>query len=208
MWRLDCGIGRFLPVLLLLLVSCQPAEEPPTAIPTQQPTEEPTVTPQYLLNFNDPQEATHWFIVNDSVMGGVSTAQGLIQDGTLTFAGNISLENNGGFSSIRRQFDQSLASFDGLRVRLRGDGRSYLFRMNDFTNGRNVSHEQPFATVAGEWVEVELPFAGFTPQFRGRPIDHPPLDVTRLTSLGVMLREKDEGAFRLEIDHIALYAQP
>ena len=43
----------------------------------------------------------HWQIVNDSVMGGLSTSQAYEKDNSLIFTGNVSLENNGGFASIR-----------------------------------------------------------------------------------------------------------
>ena len=41
-----------------------------------------------------------WSIVNDDVMGGISQGQAQAVDDVLLFRGQISLENNGGFSSV------------------------------------------------------------------------------------------------------------
>ena len=44
----------------------------------------------------------NWNIVNDDVMGGISTSYLSVSDGkSLIFNGNLSLENNGGFASSR-----------------------------------------------------------------------------------------------------------
>ena len=52
------------------------------------------------------KEPTHikeldWRIINDSVMGGVSRSQFNIFEEYIRFSGHVSLENNGGFASIR-----------------------------------------------------------------------------------------------------------
>ena len=47
-----------------------------------------------------------WGIVNDGVMGGISQSNIYLNEANnIIFAGNVSLENNGGFASIRRGFD-------------------------------------------------------------------------------------------------------
>lgn len=55
-----------------------------------------------LLSFAAPEAAQQWQAVNDGVMGGVSDGRFKITaDGTLEFFGTLSLENNGGFASVR-----------------------------------------------------------------------------------------------------------
>ncbi|MHC4830738.1 MAG: CIA30 family protein, partial [Planctomycetota bacterium] len=63
-----------------------------------------------------------WQTVNDGVMGGRSRGGPQVTDqGTLLFAGEISLENNGGFSSVRtRPKSLALKGYDGLSLRLKG----------------------------------------------------------------------------------------
>jgi monofunctional biosynthetic peptidoglycan transglycosylase len=59
--------------------------------------------PQVLLfAFASPEAAAAWQAVNDGVMGGVSEGRFKITERqTLQFYGTLSLENNGGFASVR-----------------------------------------------------------------------------------------------------------
>ena len=70
-----------------------------------------------------------WRTVNDGVMGGVSQGQMVAIDSGLRFQGRLSLENNGGFASTRRLFGGDLAGAGGVRLRVKGDGRRYQFRV-------------------------------------------------------------------------------
>ncbi len=55
-----------------------------------------------LDNFDSTREVGSWMSVNDGVMGGRSKgAPAISKKSTLIFKGDISLENNGGFSSVR-----------------------------------------------------------------------------------------------------------
>ncbi len=157
------------------------------------------------MGFDSAADTGTWFIVNDTVMGGVSTAQGYVGDSILTFNGDLSLENNGGFTSIRRDLTTDLTGYAGIQMRVRGDGRSYYFRLSDNSDGRETSHEQLFATRANEWTTVALRFDELTANFRGFAVDRPPLDPANLRTISVMLREKNPGWFQLEIDWIQAY---
>ena len=67
-----------------------------------------------------------WQTVLDGVMGGLST--GRIEagnGGTMKFSGELSLENNGGFSQVRTSVPEGLlAGARGLLLRVKGDGRT------------------------------------------------------------------------------------
>jgi NADH dehydrogenase [ubiquinone] 1 alpha subcomplex assembly factor 1 len=54
-----------------------------------------------LFEFGDPEAAQRWQTVNDGVMGGVSDGQFKISNQTMEFFGTLSLENDGGFASVR-----------------------------------------------------------------------------------------------------------
>lgn len=144
-----------------------------------------------------------WRTVLDGVMGGRST--GRVQpaaDGTIAFTGTLSLENNGGFSSMRRPLDGAqLAATTGLVLECRGDGRTYNFDLRTSNVRRMASgYRKEFATVDGEWIEVRLPFDEFRLQSFGRYIrGAAPLDPAKVESLGITLSDKQAGAFRLEI---------
>ena len=80
-----------------------------------------------LYDFTAGNAGARWVAVNDNVMGGVSKGGAQLSGkGTLVFAGSLSLENNGGFSSIRTERKRmDLSGYHGLAVRVRGDGRTY-----------------------------------------------------------------------------------
>ncbi|HZZ77317.1 MAG TPA: CIA30 family protein [Gemmataceae bacterium] len=59
-------------------------------------------TPKTVFDFSGTDAAKEWQTVNDGVMGGVSDGRFKITDKkTLEFYGTLSLENNGGFASMR-----------------------------------------------------------------------------------------------------------
>jgi monofunctional biosynthetic peptidoglycan transglycosylase len=154
-----------------------------------------------VIDFRFP-DRVRWRIVNDGVMGGRSESSLELTDrGTATFRGNLSLENNGGFASTRALFDElDLRSFAGLQLRVRGDGRSYELRIRTNRNFDGVAYRAEFPTEAGEWTEVFLPFSAFQPSFRGRvPRGATPLDPAAIRQIGLLLGDKKEGPFALEI---------
>ena len=72
-----------------------------------------------LFNFTLPVDAQNWFPVDDGVMGGVSASQIAIRplesSGMLSFSGVVSLENYGGFASIRTRPERvDLSAYTGL----------------------------------------------------------------------------------------------
>jgi len=69
-----------------------------------------------------------------------------------------------------------------------------------------VAYRRSFATIPGEWITARLPFREFLPTYRGRILsDMPPLDPARIRQLGLLLADKTEGPFALEIDFIGTY---
>ena len=45
-----------------------------------------------------------WQVINDDVMGGLSLGSTTLLDTSFMFSGDISIENNGGFSSVYRPY--------------------------------------------------------------------------------------------------------
>jgi monofunctional biosynthetic peptidoglycan transglycosylase len=150
--------------------------------------------------------ARRWDIINDGVMGGRSTSDVERSDGTLRFTGHVSLENNGGFASTRTDLEPvDLSAFDGVALRVRGDGRRYQFRLRMRPRDR-IAYKAEFHTRPDEWIEVRIPFDDFRPTFRGRrPRDAPPLDPSTLGQLGFLIADKRAGPFTLQVERIAAY---
>lgn len=147
-----------------------------------------------------------WPDINDGVMGGVSSGQMVAADGYATFRGIVSFDNNGGFSSVRsRAVVHDLSAFDGLVLRVRGDGKRYAFRLKTDASFDGVSYQVEITPPAGEWVELGLAFADFVPVYRGRVVPgHPRLDPSRIATFGLLI-SRQEGPFRVDIASIRGY---
>lgn len=79
-----------------------------------------------LIDFQDSAEAAHWRPINDDVMGGVSHSEMRAGSGVGVFTGKLSLDNGGGFASVRRNpHDHRLTGHAGLRVEVHGDEQRY-----------------------------------------------------------------------------------
>jgi len=146
-----------------------------------------------------------WRNVDDVVMGGLSRSSMQVDhDGPATFRGVLSLERNGGFASVRSVPDEkNYADCDRFRLRVKGDGRRYSFRVRNDDRFDGVVYASDFGTIAGEWMDVELPFSGFRPLFRGKVVPGaPPMDPGNVAQLGVLISSKQEGAFCLQIEWI------
>ena len=152
---------------------------------------------------NDPS----WYTVNDDVMGGVSTSfvSTDLDKQRLTFSGNLSLENNGGFASIRSQYaDYDLSQYDGIALRVRGDGNVYRLRIRTEETGSAISYTAWFETQAGSWQDVYIPFSKMLPLYRGVIVKSAgPIDPASIRSFGLMLADKQQGEFMLEVDWIS-----
>ncbi len=153
-----------------------------------------------ITTFAKEERGLDWFVVNDDVMGGRSQSAAGVAGGKLTFSGTLNT-NGGGFASVRTAPEPlELSTFDGVRLRVRGDGRIYKFRLT--TDESRVSYMAPFTTQPGEWLEVNLDFGEFLPSWRGRRLDRPPVNPAAIDSVGFMLSDRRDGPFQLEVDWI------
>ncbi|MHC4976518.1 MAG: CIA30 family protein [Planctomycetota bacterium] len=155
------------------------------------------------------EQPADWSVVVDGVMGGLSTG-GVTStaSGTLQFEGILSLENNGGFSQIRREvrLNQYLID-DGIRIRVLGDGRKYIFdvRTKD-TRGSATSYQREFRTLDGVWMTISLPFDSFVLKSYGRTLRNaPPISRPLIHSVGITLADKNPGSFSIEVASVLGY---
>ncbi|HET9034056.1 MAG TPA: CIA30 family protein [Dokdonella sp.] len=162
---------------------------------------------QTLFDFQSAASASHWVAVNDVVMGGESLGRVEITGGKLRFSGSLSLANNGGFASARaREQHFDFSDFRHVLMRVRGDGRHYQLRLATDARHRGitVSYGAPFATTAGEWIIVRIGLDSLTASVRGTSLDGPPLDVSSIREIGLLINDKAAGSFSLEVDWIAV----
>ncbi|KAI3697830.1 hypothetical protein L6452_30927 [Arctium lappa] len=167
-----------------------------------------------------------WGALDDVVMGGVSESSFQIvpngsENGGSTglFKGVVSTANNGGFTSIRtKNFDvaENLSAYDGLELRLKGDGRRYKLIVRTSRDWDTVGYTIGFDTVKDQWQSVQVAFSSLRPIFRAKTVANAmPFDPSQIISLQLMFSKFEydgklnptfvEGPFQLPVSSIRAY---
>jgi NADH dehydrogenase [ubiquinone] 1 alpha subcomplex assembly factor 1 len=157
-----------------------------------------------LFDFDGSDSLDQWRTVNDGVMGGVSDGRRRIADqGSMEFFGKLSLENNGGFASVRSQASElRLSDGDVIVARVRGDGRRYYLNMRTNAPRMAFSYRADFQTEADQWQEIRIPVRDFRANWFGRKVPGAALDPASVNSIGFLLADKIPGPFQLQVDWI------
>ncbi len=161
-----------------------------------------------IFDFKNTDEIEYWRIVNDDVMGGLSKSEVVFSNSyTVIFKGIVSLENNGGFASIRtvpRSYE--LDSYSGILLRVKGDGKQYQFRLRTNDRFDGISYRYKFETEVNTWMIIIIPFHECIPVFRGRVLEGvKPLLPEEIQQIGFLISNKKAEKFQLEIDWIKAY---
>lgn len=162
----------------------------------------------FISNFDKPGEGKIWRVINDGVMGGISSSTwNITENGAAVFAGNVSLENNGGFASVRSAVGTyDLSKYKGIALRIKGDGKRYNLNLKTDAEFDSILYQAEFETEKEKWQLIELPFSRFVPTYHGFvPPDAPKLDTKEIRRLGFLIADKQKGPFRLEIAWIKAY---
>jgi NADH dehydrogenase [ubiquinone] 1 alpha subcomplex assembly factor 1 len=159
---------------------------------------------QIIFDFTKDSDISLWRVVDDVVMGGVS--EGIFrlnQDGNGLYSGKVSLDNNGGFSSLRYRFNEKdISKYSKIILKVKGDGKNYQFRVKN--NFRNFySYIKTFAT-SKDWQLIEIQLSEMYPAFRGRKLSLPNFSSDEIEEIAFLIGNKKDESFRLEIDKIYL----
>jgi monofunctional biosynthetic peptidoglycan transglycosylase len=155
------------------------------------------------INFEDPQEINGWRIVNDGVMGGLSRSSVEIAEANLIFQGKVSLENNGGFASVRREGGSYPDRSSKIRIRFKADAKIYQLRLRSNQGWDEVSYSVKFSGEEGVWLEKSFVAEDFVASWRGKPVENAPrLKLEDVKQLGFLISDKQAGAFKLEVSEI------
>jgi hypothetical protein len=159
-----------------------------------------------LVDFARDADIAAWAPVDDVVMGGVS--QSRLQrtaPGIASFIGIVSLKHGGGFASVRcAPRAWSTAGARAFVLRCRGDGRRYKFTLRTDDGFDGVQYQASFEPPRAAWTDVALPLDAFAASFRGRPVPGAPaLDPARVRQFGLMISDRQAGAFELQLQWIA-----
>ncbi|CAM9709771.1 unnamed protein product [Scytosiphon promiscuus] len=178
-----------------------------------------------------------WQPLDDVIMGGRSSSawQKAAGEGEADnqsgkafgrWAGTLVTEGGGFCGTVIKNMPFDATGFDGVRVRVRGDGSRYKFRLKPNTELDNTAERQyqaAFDTVKGQWIEVDLPFESFVAVKRNY-VDYKAPRVNegpaggKMLSLGLVLSrfgfneypnpKYPVGDFQLDLEEICLYKTP
>ena len=157
-----------------------------------------------IFNFSSDTDISNWKILDDVVMGGRSEGDFKVNTkGYGEYTGKVSLENNGGFSSLHYYFASiNTDDYSKFVIRIKGDGKSYQFRVKDKRDNR-YSYIFAFDTTQ-DWQTVEIPFSEMYASFRGRRLDIPNFEGDQMEEIAFLIGNKKEETFKLLIDSISL----
>ena len=157
-----------------------------------------------IFDFTKDSDIKNWDVIDDIVMGGKSSGSfKLNTDGYGVFKGNVSLENNGGFSSVKYKFPRILIENKSkISFKIKGDGKDYQFRIKENSADRH-SYISLFSTTR-DWQEIEIPLNNFHPSFRGKKLDIPNFSEQHIEEISFLISNKNEENFELLIEKIEL----
>jgi len=155
-----------------------------------------------LFDFNTKSNIDNWRVVDDGVMGGISSSKFFVDAlGNGVFEGGVSLENNGGFCSVQYYPTAvSLTQQKVFSIRLKGDGKKYQFRVKS-KRSNYYSYIYEFQTTRN-WETIEIPITALHASFRGRTVDIPNYDGESLEEIAFLIGNKKNENFQLMIDKI------
>jgi peptide methionine sulfoxide reductase msrA/msrB len=167
-----------------------------------------------LDDFSSPEHksalGTKWEFITDRVMGGVSDGQMQLvtQEGRtcLHMTGSVSLANNGGFIQSRlylnpRRRNFNAGPYEGVALMVKGNGQTYAVHLRTKDTRYGWQYYQVEFATTGQWQQIKLPFARFTPASLNAPLDE-----SGVRSVAVVAAKKEFEA-NLFVDTISLYRE-
>ena len=85
--------------------------------------------------------------------------------------------------AIRSYYDWNiidLSGFDGVLLRVLGDGKVYRLRIRTEETGGDIAYNGAFETTPDQWIQVYVSFANMVPTYRGSVMDVGPLVLAHL----------------------------
>ncbi|MEZ8222465.1 CIA30 family protein [Vibrio splendidus] len=153
-----------------------------------------------MIDFTQASEHQNWTVTNDDVMGGISTGELIYLDNMSRFRGELSLENNGGFSSVKRSIESLAHEIDSVELVFVGDGRTYQLRFTKSKDGHRVQYKHYFDTIKGQQLSKVFHFNDFQAVFRGRLLsDAPELKARDIKQIGFLIADKQPSPFELDL---------
>jgi len=163
--------------------------------------------PLLLFDFTDPTAVAQWAPIDDRVMGGISRSR-LRHDpaGHAVFEGEVSLERNGGFASVRSApAARGRHGADSCLIEVRADGKRYKLTLLTDDGFDSLNYQASFKPEHDTWQTMNLPLATFRATFRGREVPGAAvLDPARIRQVGLMIADRQAGPFALDVRRLSL----
>lgn len=158
-----------------------------------------------LFDFKSDSDISNWRVVDDVVMGGQSNGNFFINnEGHGVFQGKVSLDNNGGFSSVQYRLNAiHVKEKKRIIIRIKGDGKRYQIRIksNRFDNHSYIYYFE----TSGDWQNIEIPLTEMYPSFRGMRLKMENFPGEKMEELSFLIANKKAESFKLLIDIIELH---
>ncbi|AWH74151.1 hypothetical protein DCS32_08255 [Dokdonia sp. Dokd-P16] len=146
-----------------------------------------------------------WFVVLDGVMGGLSTGEVEQSAESIIFRGSVSLENNGGFASLRTPYQSyDLSRYTAVTVRYKSTGQDFALTLNKYKRFWRPNYKINLPITEGEWKTVTYNLSDFGTYRLGEPLEgHPDKDdLASIIRLGLISNTKAATDFEIEVDKI------
>ncbi len=149
-----------------------------------------------------------WKVVNDGVMGGLSSSEVFVNENEkIVFKGDISLENNGGFASLRSPIkNYNFENFSGLEISINGYGKQFNISMKETVNFTGYFYRINFATEENGFTTLKFLFNQFKLFYFGKEVvSNTSIPLDKIKQISILVSDEQEGKFSAEIDYIKLY---
>ena len=148
------------------------------------------------MDFAKPNTLQDCWIVNDGVMGGVSQSSLRHDAHGMFFEGLLSLENNGGFASMRAAA-QFPPGTQVLELLAKGDGKQYKLVLRTALAPR-VTYVADFIAEP-TWQTYQFNLNQFKPTFRGQALNAPALSFADVIEFGILISNNQAGRFAIQL---------
>lgn len=146
-----------------------------------------------------------WFVVVDGVMGGLSQGTVLQSQESIIFRGRISLENNGGFASLRTPYqDYDLSAYKTVTVRYRSTGQDFGLTLSKHRQFWRPQYKTNLPTTNGTWKTLTCNLEDFETYRLGELMPGTPdkEDLSGIIRLGLISNTEAASDFEIEVDKI------
>jgi hypothetical protein len=158
---------------------------------------------EMIIAFDNVQSLKDWRVTNDGVMGGLSVGNTQLVNKSLIFSGEISIENNGGFTSVFKEIPTLPDKIESISINILGDGNDYQLRVRSQVFDYELSYSVDFNAKKGQRKELTFHFADFKASFRGRSIDNAPLlEPKSISHVGFLMKSKQVKSFSISVQKI------